>query len=223
TEESSNANDKASDDASESSEDAKQETVITNYEIPKTIERIVDGVGVIKRLTIAVLLDGVHEEIIDEDGVASITTSPRPQEELDRLTSIVKSAVGFDGDRSDQIEVYNINFDNTQFADLGAQGGAPDYYFYIDLVKRFGGWALIVVVALYVRKRVKGLFQSLKAIVPAPRRTEMEAPEAIQDEKPAIKAEKRRPKLLDQMQQTAKERPDELAKVIKTMMVAAEK
>lgn len=220
TEQSTNSSDKAAEDNAESAEDSKQETVITNYEIPRTVETIVHSVGTIKRLSIAVMLDGIHEEIVDEDGVTTTTTSPRPQEDIERLSSIVKSAVGFDGDRNDQIEIFNMAFDRNQFAQDGVESLSPGLYFYMDVAKQVGGWVLILVVILFVRKKVKALFAGLKAIVPPPKEAEEAVAEAILDETPAIKTDKRRPKLIDQMQQTAKERPEELAKVIKTMMVA---
>lgn len=221
TEQSSNVSDKVADNTAESAEDTKQETVITNYEIPRTVETIVNSVGVIKRLSIAVMLDGIREEVVDEDGETTIRILPRAQEDIDRLSAIVKSAVGFDGNRNDQIEVFNMTFDKNQFDSDGLETVSPGLYFYMDMAKQVGGWLLILIVVLFVRKKVKNLFAGLKAIVPAPVIEPDEAvAEAIHDEVTAIKIEKRRPKLIDQMQQTAKERPEELAKVIKTMMVA---
>lgn len=221
TEQSANSSDKAAETTSERAEDTKQETVITNYEIPRTVETIVNSVGIIKRLSIAVMLDGIHEEVVDEDGVTTIVTSPRPQEDIDKLSSIVKSAVGFDSDRNDQVEVFNMIFDRNQFESEPIETVSPDLYFYMDIAKQIGGWLLIAFVVLFVRKKVNKLFAGLKEIVPTPIIEPEEAvAEAILDETSSIKMERRRPKLIDQMQQTAKERPEELAKVIKTMMVA---
>ena len=76
----------------------------------------------------------------------------------------------------------------------------------------------------------KKLFTALGQFVPAPlERVVTAAPVAggspgkpvaqSQEEKTPIIAAQRKPKLVDQMQETAKEQPEELAKVIKTMMV----
>lgn len=223
TENSSNSSDKQPESAVESEEDNKAEATITNYEIPRTVERIVNSVGIVKRLSVAVMLDGVVEQVDDGEGNLTSSYSPRSQEEIDRLTSVVKSAVGFDGDRNDQVEVYNIAFDHEDLQqEQDALDGVYDNYVYVGLLTRIGWWVLIAAILLYFRKKAKVLFASLKAIVPPPPPPVQETPQAqaIQDEMPMVEPERRRPKLLDQMQETAKERPEELAKVIKTMMVS---
>ncbi|HSH00504.1 MAG TPA: hypothetical protein VLB27_10660, partial [candidate division Zixibacteria bacterium] len=93
--------------------------------------------------------------------------------------------------------------------------------FILDMAKRVGWWALIAVGLLWFRKQARALFRSLKAILPPPppKMEPSKMAQAIVDELPRVVPERRKPKLLDQMQETAKDRPDELAKVIKTMMV----
>ncbi|MES2729278.1 MAG: flagellar basal-body MS-ring/collar protein FliF [Pseudomonadota bacterium] len=78
----------------------------TNYEIGKTIRSQVREVGEIKRLSVAVLVDGTYTT--DAEGVKTYT--PRPQPALDQLTTLVKSAVGFDVKRGDTIEIVNMQF-----------------------------------------------------------------------------------------------------------------
>ncbi len=88
-----------------SSENSKVEEV-TNYEISKTVRSTVREVGEIKRQSVAVLVDGSYTT--DDKGVK--TYAPRTQDELDRITSLVRSAVGFDETRGDSIEVVNLQF-----------------------------------------------------------------------------------------------------------------
>ncbi len=221
-EESANSKDNTKEKTAESSDDSKVESTITNYEIPKTVEHIINHVGVIKRLSVAVMLDGKTEQVDDGSGNLVDSYTPRPQEEIDRLAGIVKSSIGFDADRNDQIDVYNLPFDNSSFTELQKElDSGPGMYMYIDLVKRFGGWILIAFFVLYFRKKARKLFASLKKIVPPPppSRPEVEKVGPIVDEPVSYEMERRTPKLLDQMQETAKENPEELAKVIKTMMV----
>ena len=79
---------------------------IVNYEISRTTRtEIVEG-GRLKRLSVAVLVDGVYAR--SEAG--EITYQPRPQEELDRIAALVRTAIGFDGSRGDQVEVVNLRF-----------------------------------------------------------------------------------------------------------------
>lgn len=78
----------------------------TNYEISKTTQTNVNDAGGIKRLSVAVAIDGVYEA--DANGAA--TYSPRTEEELAQLSALVRSAVGFDANRGDIVEVVNLQF-----------------------------------------------------------------------------------------------------------------
>jgi flagellar M-ring protein FliF len=81
-----------------------EETV--NYEISKTTRTAVTEVGGVKRLSVAVLVDGRYAT--DADGVQQYT--PRPQEELDQIAALIRTAMGFDQNRGDQLEVVNLQF-----------------------------------------------------------------------------------------------------------------
>lgn len=89
-----------------------QSNQISNYEIPKTVERIIQEVGGIKRLSVAALINGTTK-VVDKNGQKVIQYIPRNDEEMQKLTDIVKNAVGYDQQRNDQISVINVPFDNT--------------------------------------------------------------------------------------------------------------
>ncbi|MCH9032324.1 MAG: flagellar M-ring protein FliF [candidate division Zixibacteria bacterium] len=221
SEETKSSSDK-SEETSESTEDGKIERIITNYEIPRTVEHIVNAVGVINRISVALVLDGVYEDIEDADGNIIQDYSPRSQEEIDRLSAVVRSAIGFDADRNDQIEVYNVAFDRENLEyDRVALDSVYDQQFYLMMGKKIGFWALILFAALYFMKKTKKLFAALGKLIPPP------APQAVVD-LPPIETPLSQPplrqqaKVIDQMQGVAEERPDEIAKVIKTMMFTAE-
>lgn len=76
-----------------------------NYEINKVLRHVIKPVGEIQKLSISVLIDGT----LDEDG----QYQPRTSEEMARYLEVVKTAVGFDEQRNDQINVENIQFDKT--------------------------------------------------------------------------------------------------------------
>ena len=78
----------------------------TNYEIGKTVRTIVREQPQIRRLTIAVLVDGIEEK--GADGV--LAWKPRPAEELERIGRLVRTAVGFEEKRGDQVEVVTMRF-----------------------------------------------------------------------------------------------------------------
>lgn len=81
-----------------------EETV--NYEISRTTRTEVIEGGRLKRVSVAVLVDGVYTQ----DPSGNVAYQPRTQEELDRIAALVRTAIGFDEARGDQIEVVNLRF-----------------------------------------------------------------------------------------------------------------
>lgn len=87
------------------SRNSKSEETI-NYEISKTVRNKIKNTGTIRRLTVAVMVDGSY--IKNEEG--KYEYQPRNAEEMKQLEELVKSAVGYDSDRGDVIEVANLKF-----------------------------------------------------------------------------------------------------------------
>lgn len=83
-----------------------EETV--NYEISKQVISQVRKNGVIKRLSVAVIVDGTYELL--PNGHKEYI--PRSEKEMDQLAALVRSAVGYDANRGDAIEVVNLPFFN---------------------------------------------------------------------------------------------------------------
>ena len=81
-----------------------EETV--NFEITKTIRNRIKESGTINRLSIAVLVDGRYVENDDGDQI----WQPRPEAELLKLETLVKSAIGYDAERGDNVEIVNMQF-----------------------------------------------------------------------------------------------------------------
>jgi flagellar M-ring protein FliF len=214
-----------SDETAESNEENKSETVITNYELNKSVEHIVNALGTIDRLSVAVMVDGIYSAVENENGVIEMIYQPRPQEELDRLAAIVRNTVGFDAQRNDQIEMVNIAFDRQSLD--GDQQLLDSMYtreFYMDIAKKILYVLLILGLLLYAKKKSSKLFAVLGKLVPPPvaRTVVVNAPsdqEAQQEPVEPAMPEKRQPKLVDKMQETARKEPEEIAKVIKTMMI----
>jgi len=89
-------------DASRSSSGRTEET--TNYEISKKVTTsTVDG-GEVKKLSVAVVVDG------STTGEGAGTYKPRSAAEMAQITALVKSAMGFDQARGDQVQVSNMAF-----------------------------------------------------------------------------------------------------------------
>ena len=88
-------------------QDSTRESRTTNFEINKQEENIIAPVGELQRLSVAVIVDGTWQT--DEETGKAVYV-PRSAEEIERIKTLVASAVGFDSIRGDTIEVSNISF-----------------------------------------------------------------------------------------------------------------
>jgi flagellar M-ring protein FliF len=75
-----------------------------NYEIGRTVTHIQQPSGVVRRLSIAVLVDGKPA------AEAGQPATPYAADELERMTTLVRDAVGFDEARGDKVRVASIDF-----------------------------------------------------------------------------------------------------------------
>ncbi|MBB6250057.1 flagellar basal-body MS-ring/collar protein FliF [Nitrospirillum iridis] len=77
-----------------------------NYEISKTVKVHEREAGQVRRLSVAVLVDGNYAP--DDKGVAQY--QPRSDDELQKLASLVRSSIGYDGSRGDTVDVVSMKF-----------------------------------------------------------------------------------------------------------------
>jgi len=91
------------------------ENTTTNYEISKTIERVIEGAGNIQRVTVAAVINGVAKQVKNGEATETVI-EPRSREQLQKLEQIVRQAVGIDNSRQDQISLVSIPFE-TNFVD----------------------------------------------------------------------------------------------------------
>jgi len=85
---------------------SKKSEEIVNYEISRSTKTEVTEGGRIKRISAAVLVDGSYAK----NDKGDVVYQPRSKEELDRIAALVRTAIGFDQKRGDQIEVVNLRF-----------------------------------------------------------------------------------------------------------------
>ena len=85
---------------------SKKSEEIVNYEISRSTKTEVTEGGRIKRVSAAVLVDGSYAK----NDKGDVVYQPRSKEELDRIAALVRTAIGFDQKRGDQIEVVNLRF-----------------------------------------------------------------------------------------------------------------
>jgi flagellar M-ring protein FliF len=102
------ANPKPPADAAPRDQSRKSEEIV-NYEISRTTKTEVIEGGRVNRLSVAVLVDGTY----GKDDKGDITYQPRSKDELDQIGTLVRSAIGFDQKRGDQVDVVNLRFAET--------------------------------------------------------------------------------------------------------------
>ena len=139
-----------------------EETV--NFEVSKKIINHVREVGIINRLSVAVLIDGVRG--IDD---GEPTYQPRSEAEMELLATLVRGAIGFNADRGDTVEVINM-----EFADVMVEGIELELFFGLDkndLLRMAEVLVLsivaILVILLVVRPLVSRAFESIPSAAAA--------------------------------------------------------
>ena len=91
-----------------------------NYEVDHVSERRIATQGSVKRLTVAVIIDGV---VRNEGGRANVV--PRERAELDRLVTLIRGAVGANTTRGDVVTVESIPFRETLDANAASAASRP--------------------------------------------------------------------------------------------------
>jgi len=86
-------------------ENRKTEEVV-NYEISRTTKTEVIEAGRVNRISVAVLVDGTYAK----NDKGEMVYTPRGKEEIDRIAALVRSAIGYNEKRGDQVEVVNLRF-----------------------------------------------------------------------------------------------------------------
>lgn len=95
----------------------KANTETTNYEISNTITTTVKEAGDVKKLAVAVAVDGVWTPAAD--GKGEPTYAARPAADIQKIDALVKAAIGFNADRGDLVTVEQARFSR----DASALGG----------------------------------------------------------------------------------------------------
>jgi flagellar M-ring protein FliF len=84
---------------------------LTNYEVGETVEHLIGQVGSIRRLTVAVIVDGTYRDV-ESDSQIVREYHLRPPDQMAKITGIVRTAVGFSDTRRDQISVETMFFES---------------------------------------------------------------------------------------------------------------
>lgn len=115
----------------------------TNYEISKVVTTQVQQPGTIKRLSVAVAVDGLTAP--GTNGKPGAYT-PRSADEMQRLDALVKAAIGYSSDRGDQVQVVNVRFPDAEDGE-GVTASNPLLGFDKNDVMRIAELGVLAVVA----------------------------------------------------------------------------
>lgn len=138
---------------------------VTNYEISKSVKTTVQEPGTVRKVAVAVAIDGITAPM-GKDGKPGAYT-PRTAEEIAQIEELVKTAVGFDAARGDQVKVTNIKFPQPEDQGLEKQGLLSG--FDKNDIMRFAELGILGVVALLVLLfAVRPFIKNLVTPAPAP-------------------------------------------------------
>lgn len=130
----------AGEGSSAQSTESRERVTFDMSETQREIER---EPGDLRRIAVAVLLNGVEE--VDASG--AVITVPRPDAEIAALTELVQSAIGYDASRGDLVTIQSMAFDAAAVPDLAEPGFADGLSFDIGQIIRT---ALLSLVALAI-------------------------------------------------------------------------
>ncbi len=90
-----------------------------NYEVSETSREILREPGALRKISVAVLVDGIAVTAAD----GTVTTEARPEEELSVLRDLVASAVGLDEARGDVLTLESLSFQTPAVGGTYAEAG----------------------------------------------------------------------------------------------------
>jgi flagellar M-ring protein FliF len=146
-------------DTSKSSSDRTEET--TNYEISKKVTTSTQDGGDLKRLSVAVVVDGS----LTGSG-ANAHYKPRSKAEMTEITNLVKSAMGYSQTRGDQVQVTNMEFARVADVDDGTPAPKPllglDPAYWFKIIEAAIMCVTALLIGLFVaRPLINRMFQPL--------------------------------------------------------------
>ncbi|MFA3783838.1 flagellar basal-body MS-ring/collar protein FliF [Melioribacteraceae bacterium 4301-Me] len=137
------------------------QNTITNYEINKSIQKVIEGTGNIKRISIAAVVNDIPQEI-EKNGKKEITYQQRTQEQLNKFGLIIKNALGFDESRGDSFSIVSFPFEQNNMNAFNLPQIEKNNTFIPEDVDKWINLVLIIVAigaSLFI---IKKLMQRLK-------------------------------------------------------------
>lgn len=177
----------------------QQESI--NYEVSKSISKILQSTGQIKRISVAVLVDGIYKE---EQGKKLF--APRPDEEIKKYQELIQAAIGYNKDRGDQVIVESMPFEVVPEEKPGID--------FLGLAKTLLKYIIpVIIIFLIILFVVKPLLEILKK----PVETRMKAKEIVISEEAMPKISPERD-IRDEIRDFARSDPKKVVSMLREWM-----
>jgi flagellar M-ring protein FliF len=143
--------------------DNQKERSLTNYEIDKTVQHVIQETGNVKRLTVSVAVDGKYRK--GDKGTTVYVA--RSAEEVSSIEDIIKNAVGYDLTRGDQITVSQLQFDN-EFLRQEQEDFQKNeqWQFRLTVIKYAIGALIVILLLLFLRWAAKTVVEAMNPPLP---------------------------------------------------------
>lgn len=130
--------------------DTKTSNEVANYAIPETVRKTTKSPGGIKRLNVAVVVDGKISKTKNKDGVVESKVEAWTPEKIKEFESIVAAAVGIDRKRGDTIDIKNMEFRQTDFSEAEALLAERERKAYVQNLMVYAAMAMIIVLFFFM-------------------------------------------------------------------------
>ena len=125
-----------------------------NYELDRTVSYTRQELGAVKRVTVALAVDDM--KVVDPE-TGEVSYQPWPEAELQRLSMLVRDAVGYSASRGDSVTVMNTAFAPEEAVEFEAPGFWEQPWFW-DLMKQvLAGLVILILVLGLLRPTLKTL------------------------------------------------------------------
>jgi len=194
---------------------SERQNEIRNFEISKVNRQIKNSVGSVKKISVAVIVDGTYKETPGAKGAKAKEYIPRPPEEMKSLEGIIKRAIGYDEKRGDQVELINMPFSwAVHEEELKAEKKVIWKEYVLDFYKPVVSLLLAVLFIFFVVKPLLKRRPSLASEKPVPMLPQNEEPAAA--EAPRVAGVKRPLEIRDQILHLVQQDPSKTAGIVKT-------
>jgi flagellar M-ring protein FliF len=145
-------------------ENRKREVETKNYEVDKVVNHIAGPSAFLNRVSVAVLVDGKNKP--------GLPFAPRTDDELKKLDSAVRSAIGFDARRGDKVEVQSVPFHEPDAMEAPVITGPAWWKEWLPIAAGGAVVLAIIVLLLSFRRRRPALSSVPIEALPFPRKLE---------------------------------------------------